>query len=155
MKKIIVYQILWLFLLGVAVTGSYIYELPAWYLNNILYANCAYWGALGGVLYCLRAVYINKCYLKTWDKDWEVWYYLRPITSTISGFISSIFLKAGLLALQASSQDKGGSFGYLAVAFIAGYNVDNFLKKIETVVQASLGIEKSKSSDKSEQYKGE
>lgn len=155
MKKIIVYLLAWLILFGLLVVSPYVYELPVWYLNNILYANCAYWGALGGVLYCLRAIYLNKCYLKAWDKDWEVWYYLRPIISTITGFISSIFLKAGLLALQASSHDKGGSFGYLAVAFIAGYNVDNFLKKIEIVVQASLGIKKSKSSDKIEQDKGE
>lgn len=155
MKKIILYLLCWLFLLGFLMVSPYLYELPAWYLNKILYANCAYWGALGGVLYCLRAIYLNKCYLKNWDEDWEVWYYLRPITSTITGFVSSIFLKAGLLALQASSPDKGSSFGYLAVAFIAGYNVDNFLKKIEAVVQASLGVKKSKSSDKNEQDKEE
>ncbi|WP_350204955.1 hypothetical protein [Ekhidna sp.] len=105
-------------------------------------------GSLGGILYCLRGVYLNKSVHKRWDKDWHVWYYLRPLTSLISGLVSSIFLRAGLLVLDAVEGEM--SFGYLAVAFIAGYNVDNFLKKIEDVAKTIWGIDKSRSSKNSE-----
>ena len=36
------------------------------------------------------------------------------------------------------------SYGYLAVAFIAGYNVDNFLKRIEDVAMTVWRIDKSR-----------
>lgn len=77
------------------------FAMPEWYKANLLFFRCILVGVIGGILYCLRAVYLNKCVQKEWDKDWEVWYYLRPITSGISGFASCIFLKAGLLVLEA------------------------------------------------------
>ncbi len=117
-------------------------EMPEWYTTKLLFVNSALLGSLGGVLYCLRAIYLNKSVHKRWDKDWYVWYYLRPLTSLISGLVSSIFLKAGLLTLDAA--EGGASFGYLAIAFIAGYNVDNFLKKIEDVAKTVWGIDKSR-----------
>jgi hypothetical protein len=103
-------------------------------------------GIIGGLMYCLRAVYLNRCVRKTWDKEWEVWYYLRPITSAISGFVSFVFLKAGLLILDVASKPDQISFGYLAIAFIAGYNVDNFMKKLEEVASSIWGIKKSRAS---------
>ena len=121
-------------------------ELPTWYIENLLFVRCTLIGIIGGILYCLRAVYLNKCVLKQWDKDWEVWYYLRPITSGISGFISCIFLKAGLLVLEADAKPDAISFGYLAIAFIAGYNVDNFMKKLESIASSVWGITKSRAS---------
>lgn len=150
MIGIIIYLILLLCVTGVLMIGPHIFSLPSWYLDNLLFANCAYMGALGGILYCLRAVYLNKCVSKNWDKSWETWYYLRPITSTLTGLISSIFLKAGLLVLQASNQKGETPYGYFAIAFIAGFNVDNFLKKIESIMQSAWGIKKSRSFDKSE-----
>lgn len=121
--------------------------MPGWYLQNLLSLNCTFMGGLGGILYCLRAVYLNRCVLKKWDDNWVIWYYLRPITSCISGFVSSIFLKAGLLALNSSIQHDGIPYGYLTIAFIAGYNVDNFLKKIESVALNSWGIKKTRASE--------
>lgn len=55
---------------------------------------------VGGALYCFRAIYLNKCVHKRWDPDWHVWYFIRPITSTIAGAVSYLFLKAGLLVLE-------------------------------------------------------
>jgi hypothetical protein len=46
-----------------------------------------------------------------------------------------------------SSSGEQAAFGYLAVAFIAGYNVDNFLKKIESIAKSSWGIGKSRISE--------
>ena len=147
MKKIIVYLIGWLV---AAVFSLFMHELlvfPQWYLDNIIFARCASFGLIGGVIYCLRGVYVNYCVKGNWDKKWEVWYYLRSLTSGISGFISLVFLKAGLLVLEADQNPEAISYGYLAIAFIAGYNVDNFMKKIEAVAQTIWGIQKSKASD--------
>ncbi len=142
MKGIIVYLIFILLALGFLFILPEIIKLPDWYMSRNLFINSALIGSLGGVLYCLRGIYLNKSVHKRWDKDWYVWYYLRPLTSLISGFVSSIFLKAGLLTLDAS--EGSTTFGYLAIAFIAGYNVDNFLKKIEDVAKTVWGIDKSR-----------
>ena len=120
---------------------------PDWYLRKMLFVNCAYIGGMGGVLYCLRAIYLNKCVFQRWDETWFVWYYLRPIVSVISGLVSCIFLKAGLLVLDAKTEPSSIVYGYLAIAFIAGYNVDNFMKKIESIAHTVWGISKSRASE--------
>lgn len=97
-------------------------------------------------MYCLRSVYINACARKNWDAEWNPWYYIRPIVSLISGAVSWLFLRAGLLVLDASQPTGSSSFGFLALAFIAGYNVDKFLKKIEGISEATWGIKPSRSS---------
>ena len=125
-------------------------DMPQWYVESLLFIRCTFIGVIGGVLYCLRAVYLNKCVQKQWDKDWEVWYYLRPITSGISGFASCIFLKAGLLVLEADAKPDAIAFGYLAIAFIAGYNVENFMKTLESIASSVWGIKKSRASNENE-----
>lgn len=144
LKKIIGYQV---FILLVIV-GVWV-QLPLgnvleWANQYLLAIQCILIAAIGGTLYCLRAIYVNRCVRKNWDPDWETWYYLRPLTSSISGFASYIFLKAGLLILDASQQVNSGDFGFLAVAFIAGLNVDKFTLKIEEVAKATFGIDKSR-----------
>ncbi|WP_257010053.1 hypothetical protein [Pantoea vagans] len=101
----------------------------------------------GGCLYCFRAVYLNRCVRKQWDPDWHVWYFIRPITSTIAGAISYLFLKAGLLVLESSTNAGSTEMGFFALAFIAGFNVDKFVAKIEEVAKAVWGIDKTRSSD--------
>ena len=154
MKKIIAYLIMCLALSIFALLSQYLIELPDWLLKYMLVIKCSFIGAVGGILYCLRAVYLNKCVRKSWDKEWQVWYYLRPITSAISGFVSFIFLKAGLLVLEAKPEPDAIPYGYLAIAFIAGYNVDNFMKKIESIASATWGIEKSRSTNIDSDDKG-
>ncbi len=148
MILIIIYLVLFLFLLGILSILHFLFQLPVWYLSNIVLIQCAYFGSLGGVLYCLRGVYLNKSVRKNWDKDWTVWYYIRPLTSLIAGFISGILLKAGLLILDASSNTQQTFFGFYAISFIAGYNVDNFLKKIESLAKTTWGIDPSNVSKK-------
>ena len=60
--------------------------------------------------------------------------------------MSYIFLKAGLLILDASTQQNSMIYGYWAIAFIAGYNVDNFMKKLEAMAESAWGINKSRAS---------
>ncbi|UWM63541.1 hypothetical protein [Enterobacter sp. CP102] len=101
----------------------------------------------GGCLYCFRAIYLNKCVRKNWDPDWHLWYFIRPVTSTIAGAISYLFLKAGLLILESSTNVGSSEMGFFALAFIAGFNVDKFVAKIEEIAKAVWGIDKTRSSN--------
>jgi len=113
--------------------------------DNHIPLICCLLGGGGGCIYCLRAVYLNKCVHKRWDKDWHAWYFLRPVMSTCCGGVSFMFLKAGLLILESGQKENASEIGFYALAFIAGLNVDKFLAKIEDVAQAVWGIEKSRS----------
>lgn len=120
-------------------------SLTTWISSNELALKCGLIGMLGGVLYCLRAVYLNKSVRGQWSADWEVWYYLRPITSLISGITAYLFLKAGLIVLDAAETESSNTYGYLAFAFLAGLNVDRFIDKIEEIGKSIFGIEKTRS----------
>lgn len=61
-------------------------------------------------------------------------------------FTLTLFLKAGLLVLESSSNVGASEMGFFALAFIAGFNVDKFVAKIEEVAKAVWGIEKTRSS---------
>ncbi|HDR9028764.1 TPA: hypothetical protein QDB14_002964 [Burkholderia vietnamiensis] len=119
--------------------------LPAIYSDARIGLMCAAIGAIGGCLYCLRAVYLNRCVRKTWSNDWACWYFLRPITSVCCGGISFLFLKAGLLVLESGTKSGASEIGFYALALVAGLNVDKFVGKIEDVAQAVWGIDKSRS----------
>ena len=64
--------------------------------------------------------------------------------SILTGGVSFLFLKAGLLVLEAQSTGSSTHLGFYALAFIAGLNVDKFISKIEDIAQATWGIEKSR-----------
>lgn len=69
-----------------------------------LLLNCIIIGGFGGTLYCLRGIYINYCVVKKWSNEWMPWYFIRPIVSLMCGGISYLFLKAGLLVLEAKKE---------------------------------------------------
>lgn len=123
-------------------------------LSGILFVNseytllceCVLLSGIGGILYCLRGTYLNFCVKDNWDNKWIVWYLVRPVASLICGGVSYLFLKAGLLVLEAQKETSASNLGFLAFAFIAGLNVDKFISKIEELAKATWGIEKSKSS---------
>lgn len=154
MKKIIVYLLLWL--LGVA--SLWIIDIrgltPEWLAPFRLGYRCALMGALGGIVYCLRSVYLNKSVKANWNEEWHAWYYLRPIVSLIVGGVSYVFLNAGLLVLDASQTVSANAFGFLALSFISGLNVDRFLVRLEDLAQSTWGIRPSRASeDSSKQVK--
>lgn len=119
-------------------------NLPDWLQHHRELLRCTLMGGLGGGVYCLRAVYLNACVRKSWEPEWWPWYAIRPVVSLCSGFASFIFLRAGLLVLDASQQQHATSLGFYALAFIAGLNVDKFIGKIEEVAQAVWGIPQSR-----------
>jgi hypothetical protein len=146
MKKVIAYQFIVLGCLIIFWWQRSIGSLPDWFADYEISVDCTLIALLGGVLYCLRAVYLNRCVQNRWSPDWEAWYYLRPITSAISGLIAYTFLRAGLIVLEAIPQDESSYYGFMAFAFIAGLNVDNFMVKIEEIGKATFGIEISRTS---------
>ncbi len=144
MKRILVYLLM---LLAVGVTCGLMLALhpfaeshPDWFLACISLLA----GLCGGLVNCLRAVYLNACVHKRWDSEWHVWYYIRPILSTMMGGIAYVFIRAGLIVFGQGSQTvkEWNIYGYLAVCFIAGYNVERFLERVEAISEASFGIKK-------------
>jgi hypothetical protein len=119
---------------------------PAWVASARLTVLCTLLGGLGGVTYCLRAVYLSKSVRNDWDDRWRTWYVIRPFTSLILGGISYVFLRAGLLVLDASQGSGSTDLGFLALAFIAGLNVDGILSRLEQVAEAAFGISPSRMS---------
>lgn len=148
MKKIIFYHILVLIAVIIISIQEPLGNVPGWLASYWLVIQCILVASVGSTLYCLRAIYVNKGVKNNWKTSWEVWYYLRPITSAISGFAAYIFLKAGLIVLEAGQAVGAGDYGFLVIAFIAGLNVDKFVLKLEEVAKATFGIEKSRSASR-------
>lgn len=124
--------------------------LPLWIVPYILVYNCILMGGLGGVVYCLRAVYLNRSVRNRWDGHWTVWYLLRPLVSSMVGGVAYVILRAGLLVLEAERASESGAFGFLALAFVAGFNVDRFLVRLEEIAQSVWGIRPSRTYDNSQ-----
>lgn len=137
---IILFILVYIFL--IILKGNY----PEWLHPFAIPIICGICGGFGGILYCMRGIYLNYCVRKCWENYWHPWYIIRPFASIISGGISFIFLKVGLFFLESSSLNDSTHIGFYALAFIAGLNVDKFISKIEDVAQATWGIEKSRSS---------
>lgn len=137
-------------LLWVIINGAII--LPNEALKLAIY--CGLSGGLGGIVYCLRGIYLNACVRKQWDKDWAPWYYIRPIVSFICGIVGFIFLKAGLIILEARQIESPSNYAFYAFAFAAGLNVDKFIEKIEDIAQVTWGIKKSRTASRGNQNAG-
>ncbi|MEI6215459.1 MAG: hypothetical protein WCP10_15255 [Desulfuromonadales bacterium] len=144
MKKILFYLAVIVIIDVVLLALSKIGLMPYWWNTLGLVVSCGLIGGVGGAVYCLRGVYINACIRKSWDDKWQPWYYIRPIISHLCGAISYLFLKAGLILLESQQNTQATDFGFLALAFISGLNVDKFIAKIEDIAQATWGIEKSR-----------
>lgn len=128
----------------IAVLG-YLFLFPK-EVTGQLVVQCGIAGGIGGALYCLRGLYLNVSVKGQWDRQWALWYAARPVASVVMGVVAYVFIRAGLLVLEATDQENSSQFGYLAVAFIAGLNVDNFIKKLENVTESTFGIGKSRAS---------
>ncbi len=122
----------------------------AWLAPYELVYQCVLIGGLGGTVYCLRAVYLTHCVRNVWDERWAVWYVLRPVVSTLMGGVAYIFLSAGLLVLDADHDSTAGRYGFFALSFIAGLNVDRFIVRIEEIAKSTWGIRPTRVSERSD-----
>lgn len=124
--------------------------LPPWVAPFEVACLCALTGGIGGVVYCLRGLYVHTCAGEGWNPRWMLWHFTRPVVSLVCGAISYLLLKAGLLVLDSTPNADGNHIGFYVLAFIAGLNVDKFLGKIEEVAQTTWGIEKSRAGRRDE-----
>lgn len=136
--------------LGAALWYLGVAELPVWVAPARTTLVCVAMGGLGSVTYCLRAVYLNLGVHKRWSPEWMPWYFIRPVVGFILGGISFVVLKAGLLLLDAEEGTEGLNYGFLALAFIAGFNVDRFVKRMEEAAKATFGIDLSRTAKDSD-----
>lgn len=147
MRKLIIPFLLVLLLLNIVIGFLVFYKRIDFKSSFIdIGTYCVVFGVLGGIVQCFRGYYLHAGVYKDWDDNWNIWYYIRPVVSGILGFVSLVFIKAGLFVF--SSEGGNNLMAYLAVAFIAGYNVQNFLTKLEEISKATLSIEKSSSRNK-------
>ena len=116
-----------------------------------LAAYCGLFGGVGGITYCLRGIYLNACVFNRWSEVWLPWYFIRPIVSFICGVISCLFLRAGLIVLEARQSNSPTNLAFYALAFIAGLNVDRFIERVEDIAQTTWGIKKSRTATKDNQ----
>lgn len=121
-----------------------------WITENAFPIRMSICGGVGGSIYLLRAVYLRSCVHNDWDGGWLPWYIIRPIASVLCGFVSYLFLSAGLIVLDASKAEGSTEFGFYALALLAGLNVDRFLVRVEEVGKSVFGIEGSRASRTSE-----
>ena len=140
-----------IFLYHLTFTGLAIYTRFFWIDPLILevdlvWIDTSLFGLLGSTLYCSRSLYLQYCVKKEWDNRWIVWHIIRPFVSIICGLMSLLFIKAGFLLFDASSTSSQSYYGIYMVAFIAGMNIDNFIKKIESLCKEILGIQKTRTS---------
>jgi hypothetical protein len=152
MKSLILVTVYLLICLAGAIVAGY--ELVFGHLSfpagaDLLF-ECILIAGFGGILYCLRSVYLSFSVKKEWAQEWIILYFIRPIVSLLCGGVSFLFLKAGLLVLEAKRQADSSNLGFLAFAFIAGLNVDKFIAKIEELAKATWGVEKTKATIASE-----
>lgn len=143
MKRVIAYLLFLLAVHGLLLAAVLNHQLPPWLAGHRQIVLCGIIAGVAGALYCLRGVYISKCVRQVWDELWLPWYFIRPIVSPFCGVVAYFFLKAGLLILDAGQSADHQYFGFYAIAFVAGYNVDKFLVKIEQLSEAAWGIERS------------
>ena len=144
MKKAILYLAVLLGALVYLVVLDLRGLLPAWLLSHRLVFRCVVAGGLGGILYCGRGVYLHTCVQADWTTRWEPWYYIRPIISLLCGGVGFLFLKGGLILLGCSQTPGSSDLGFVALSFVAGMNVDNFVRRIEEVSRAVWGREESR-----------
>lgn len=144
MKLIIIFLLAFLAGITFLLVLSLQTYLPPWLDAVRLPFRCILLGGLGGIVYCLRGIYLNFSVRKRWDSAWVPWYYIRPFVSLACGGISFLFLRAGLLLLESKQNADATDLGFYALAFVAGLNVDKFITKIEDISHATWGIEKSR-----------
>lgn len=156
---VVIYLLFFLAIDLVFTRAIFVHTLPTWLqtwfqTSNVeLAAKCILTGSVGGLLYTLRAVYLSACVRNDWNIRWVAWYLIRPITSAIAGWIAWLFSEAGLLVLDAKIVPNSGELGFLALALIAGLNVDRFLAKVEDVARSLWGIEPSRATTDKHQEK--
>jgi hypothetical protein len=147
-KRTVAYVLLWLGVIVAIFAARETGQLPAWLLKLDRSLGTSLMGALAGVLYLIRGIYVNFSVRSVWDfKRWWPWYFLRPFASAILGGVSPVFVEMGLMAFNAPGAANASSPAYLAVAFVVGLNVARSLERLEAQAKEKFGIARSNAAE--------
>ena len=106
-------------------------------------------GVLGGSLYSLRGL-AKHASLADYDRSYDVSYYLRPLSSGISGLLVFFLLLGGALTLSigGGASTPGwatftGRLPYIAFSLLAGYGAQEFMAKLKDLADSLFAIGRS------------
>ena len=146
MKIIFILFFYHIFLIGLGLYSYFCFDYFLFCNLNPIWLKVSLLGLIGCCTYCIRSLYFQYCVKEEWDNRWIVWHIIRPFVGSICGAVSLLFVKAGLLLFEVSHAETQSYYGIYALAFIAGLNVDNFIKKIESIFSEIIGIKKTRMS---------
>lgn len=137
-----------LLLIGLGIYVLLQYRKEEFYNIEPIWIHVIFLGIVGGFMYCVRSLYVHYCVKKDWNSRWIVWYIIRPFASSVCGALSLLFINAGFLLFEVSTTDNAvhTNYGIYAFAFIAGWNVDNFIQRMEGFCNELFGLRKPDSS---------
>ena len=113
MKRSCFFLLACLVLYGCAIALILSGALPPWAAEFEVGLLCGLTAGVGGVVYCLRGIYVNTCAGDGWNPKWMPWYFIRPIVSLVCGVVSYLLLKAGLLVLDSAPREATNHMGLL------------------------------------------
>lgn len=147
LARVTIYLAIWLFVLSGCLFYLKFGNRTDLLSNFETLLGCILIGGIGGSVYCLRAIYLQACVKQEWNENWIVWYLIRPLLSIVVGGVSYLFIKAGLVLFNSSGQSEINQLSIWSLAFLSGLNVDNFIKKIESIGETVWGISPSRTSN--------
>ncbi|MGC3971058.1 MAG: hypothetical protein QM775_28090 [Pirellulales bacterium] len=100
-------------------------------------------GLLGVQIRSLHDYVGHSCYVGTLDIDrWWPWYVLRPALGFLLGFFIVVLIKTDLLA-AAEAKTESGSLWWVGLAAIAGFGVDDVIRRLRLLSKTLFGTEKT------------
>jgi hypothetical protein len=101
-------------------------------------------GVLGGCLYSLRGL-TKHTSANDYSANYDLSYYLRPISSGICGLMVFFLLLGGALTLNIGGTGTGGMtfagrMPYIALSLLAGYGSQEFMLKMKDVADSIFAI---------------
>lgn len=103
-------------------------------------------GMLGGCLYSFRGITIHAS-LNDYSRDYDLTYFLKPLSSGMSGLLVFFLLLGGALTLNISTsevpqawQTFSGRMPYIAFSLLAGYGAHEFMLKLKDLAESIFAV---------------
>jgi hypothetical protein len=107
-------------------------------------------GVLGGCLYNFRGL-TKHAAEDNYSENYNLSYYLRPISGGISGLIVFFLLLGGAITFNLGAQSGGiawvtlqGRMPYVAFSLLAGYGSNEFMLKLKDLADSLFALSKNK-----------
>lgn len=116
--------------------------------KTFVYTNCLMFvaGVMGGCLYSFRGITLHAS-RNDYCRDYDLTYYLKPLSSGISGLLVFFLLLGGALTLNIGAdggtqswQTFSGRMPYIAFSLLAGYGSHEFMLKLKDLAESVFAI---------------